>query len=101
VSVALTGRRHQVISDARQRFERGIDPALLPDAVEAATRMIQHLCGGEASEVVAAGAEPAWQRTASLRFARLREFGGLDVPADAAVAALERLGFGVVARGDA
>src|SRR5205823_4262527 len=37
VRVALTGRRHQIASDARQRFERGIDPALMPDAVEAAT----------------------------------------------------------------
>ena len=101
VSVALTGRRHQVVSDARQRFERGIDPALLPDAVEAATRMIIELCGGEASEVVSAGAEPAWQRTASLRFARLREFGGLDVAPDEAVAKLESLGFGVLARGNA
>ena len=101
VAVALTGRRHQVVSDARQRFERGIDPALLPDAVEAATRMIIELCGGEASEVVSAGAEPAWQRTASMRFARLREFGGLDVAPDEAVAKLESLGFGVLARGDA
>ncbi len=51
VRVALTGRRHSLVSDARQRFERGIDPALLPDALEAATHLIQQLCGGEASEV--------------------------------------------------
>ena len=38
VRVALTGRRHGIVSDARQRFERGIDPALMPDAVEAATQ---------------------------------------------------------------
>ncbi len=98
VTTALSGRHHQIISDARQRFERGIDPALLPDAVELATRMIIDLCGGEASEVVAAGAEPAWQRQATLRFRRLAEFGGLDVPADEAVSRLERLGFAVVAR---
>lgn len=98
VRVAGTGRRHQIISDARQRFERGIDPALLPDAIEAATRMIQHLCGGEASTVAVAGAEPHWQRTASLRFARLAGLGGLDVPADEAVGNLERLGFTVAHR---
>ncbi len=57
--------------------------------------MIQHLCGGEASRVVAAGAEPAWQRTATMRFARLATLGGAAVPADEAVAALERLGFTV------
>ncbi len=95
VRIALTGRRHQIVSDARQRFERGIDPALLPDAMEAATQMVLSLCGGEAGPVTAAGAEPAWQRDASLRFARLADFGGLDVPADEAVGALERLGFTV------
>ena len=95
VRIALTGRRHQIISDARQRFERGIDPALLPDAMEAATRMVLSLCGGEPAQVTSAGAEPAWQRTASLRFERLAGFGGLDVPGDEAVASLERLGFGV------
>ncbi len=98
VRVALSGRRHAIVSDARQRFERGIDPALLPDAIEAATRMVIDLCGGEASEIVAAGGEPAWQRDATLRFARLSGLGGLDMPADDAVASLERLGFTVRAR---
>jgi phenylalanyl-tRNA synthetase beta chain len=93
VRIALTGRRHQIVSDARQRFERGVDPALLPDAMEAATQMVLSLCGGEPGPVTAAGAEPAWQRSATLRFARLAGFGGLDVPADEAVASLERLGF--------
>ncbi len=93
VSVALTGRRHAITSDARQRFERGIDPALLPDALEAATAMIIDLCGGKASTPVSAGAAPAWQRTATMRFERLASLGGADVPADDAVAALERLGF--------
>ena len=95
VRVALTGRRHQIASDARQRFERGIDPALLPAALDAATRMVMDLCGGLPSEVSACGAEPAWQRTASLRFERLAGLGGLAVPPDAAVEALERLGFSV------
>ncbi|MBS0562840.1 MAG: phenylalanine--tRNA ligase subunit beta, partial [Proteobacteria bacterium] len=93
IAVALTGRRHQIVSDARQRFERGIDPALLPAATEAATRMILDLCGGEAGEVVQAGAEPAWQREATLRYARLAEYGGSDVPPYEAVDALRRLGF--------
>ncbi len=102
VAVALTGRRHAVTSDARQRFERGIDPALLPAALEAATQMILDLCGGEASHVTSAGREPAWQRTATMRFARLSTLGGADVPPDEAVAALERLGFTTQARtGDA
>jgi len=98
VHVALTGRRHAILSDARQRFERGIDPALLSRAIEAATRMILDMCGGEASVVTQAGAEPAWQRSATLRFARLGSLGGMDVPPDDAVAVLTGLGFSVEAQ---
>ena len=98
VSVALTGRRHGIISDARSRFERGIDPALPPAALDAACAMVMELCGGDASEVAEAGHEPDWQRSATLHFARLETLGGLAVPPDEAVAALERLGFTVQAR---
>ncbi len=98
IRVALTGRRHQIVSDARQRFERGIDPALMPDAVEAATAMVLELCGGEPGEVTEAGKPPAWQRTATLRFERIAGLGGSDIPPDEAVTSLERLGFTVQRR---
>jgi len=98
VRIALSGRRHDVRTDARARFERGLDPAFLPDALEAATGMIMDLCGGEASEISEAGAEPAWKRSATLRFDRVASYGGLDLPADEAVGRLERLGFAVQAR---
>lgn len=101
VHVAMTGRRLQITSDARQRFERGIDPALMPGAIEAATRMILDICGGEPSEVVSAGAEPAWARTATMRFDAPEKLGGLGVPSDESVALLERLGFTLAARDDA
>ena len=101
VAVALTGRRHAIASDARQRFERGIDQALLPAALEAATALILQVCGGTPSHVTAAGAEPAWRRTAPMRFDRLRTFGGATVLPDDAVASLERLGFTTTARDDA
>jgi phenylalanyl-tRNA synthetase beta chain len=99
VRIALSGRRHDVRTDARQRFERGVDPALPPLALDLATDVMIELCGGEASEVVAAGAEPAWRRSATLRFERLAGYGGADVPPDEAVGILERLGFGVEHRG--
>src|SRR5580700_427368 len=95
VRVAQTGRRHQVVSDARQRFERGIDVALMPDAVEAATAMILNLCGGEPGPVVEAGAMPDRRRDAALRFAGIAELGGSDIPPDEAVTSLQRLGFSV------
>jgi phenylalanyl-tRNA synthetase beta chain len=93
VVIARTGRRHQLHSDARQRFERGVDPALPPAALEAATRMILELCGGEAGSVASAGAEPAWRRTASLRFERIAGLGGASVSPEQATGILERLGF--------
>jgi phenylalanyl-tRNA synthetase beta chain len=98
VRLAMTGRHHQIISDARQRFERGVDPALPPAAMDAATAMVIALCGGEASALAEAGAEPAWPRTARMRFERLAGLGGMDVPADEAVDALARLGFTQAAR---
>ena len=95
VRIALSGRRHAIHSDARQRFERGIDPALAVAGLEAATRMMIDLCGGEASEVVVAGEAPAWQRAVRLRFSQVGALGGLEVAPDEAVAALEALGFAV------
>lgn len=98
VRIALTGRRVGIHSDARQRFERGIDPALALPGLEAAVRLIIDLCGGEASEIVQAGELPAWQRDAWLRFERLETLGGLAVPPDEAVRSLEHLGFSVLDR---
>jgi phenylalanyl-tRNA synthetase beta chain len=95
IRIARTGRRHQIVSDARQRFERGLDPALMPDAIQAATALILQLCGGEPGAVTQAGHEPAWQRDATMRFDRIATFGGSGIAADDAVASLERLGFGV------
>ncbi len=98
VRIALSGRRHDVRTDARQRFERGVDQALPPLALDLATQTMIELCGGEASEVVAAGTEPAWRRSATLRFERLAGYGGAEVPPEEAVGILERLGFGVQSR---
>jgi phenylalanyl-tRNA synthetase beta chain len=100
VRIALTGRRQQLHTDARARFERGVDQSLLPHALDAATAMILKLCGGEASEPVSAGGEPAWRRTATMRFRRIREFGGADVSADVAVDILGKLGFSVASRSE-
>ncbi|WP_043836752.1 phenylalanine--tRNA ligase subunit beta [Muricoccus aerilatus] len=101
VRIALTGRRHQVHSDARARNERGLDPAAQRAMLEAATRMIIDLCGGEASSISEAGAEPAWQREATLRFERIAGLGGSSIGPDKAVSSLEALGFGLTARDDA
>lgn len=98
VRIALTGQAQRIISDARQRFERGIDSEVMPAALDAATAMVISLCGGTPSEVSEAGIQPVWSRKAALRFERLKSFGGAEINADEAVASLERLGFGVIER---
>jgi phenylalanyl-tRNA synthetase beta chain len=100
VRTARTGRKLGIMSDARYRFERGVDPAFLADGMEIATRMILDLCGGEASAVVVAGGEPEWRRTLRLRADRVLTLGGVD----AAPAEIERilsvLGFTVTRDGN-
>ena len=93
VHIAQTGQRHAIISDARQRFERGIDSQLLPAALDAATALVTELCGGTPTNITEAGHRPTWRRKASLRFRRLKTFGGADITPDEAVASLEKLGF--------
>jgi phenylalanyl-tRNA synthetase beta chain len=101
VRTAATGRRLEIISDARYRFERGIDPEFTAPGLEIATRLVLELCGGEASEVVVAGAVPEWRRHYTLRPGRVAGLGGLDVPPETATAILEKLGFAAETQGDA
>ncbi len=92
VRTAATGRRLNILSDARYRFERGLDPAFVGDGLEIATRMMLDLCGGEASEIVTAGAAPEWRRRYVLGKGRPASLGGLDVPPPASAAILAALG---------
>ncbi|WP_370206066.1 phenylalanine--tRNA ligase subunit beta, partial [Pararhodobacter marinus] len=93
VRTALTGRALKINSDARYRFERGIDPAWTPDGLEAATQMILDLCGGEASEVVMAGELPDHSRAYKLDTDRCQSLVGMEIPAETQRATLEALGF--------
>ncbi len=79
VRTAATGRRLNLQTDARFRFERGVDPAFLVAATELATKMIRELCGGEASELVIAGEEPAWRRLITYRPERTATLGGVTL----------------------
>jgi len=93
--IALTGQKLGLVSDARSRFERGVDPAFVEPGLQLATRLAIELAGGEASEAVRAGAPPIEARTVSYRPARCLGLGGLDVPEERQRAILESLGFGV------
>ncbi|GGH42738.1 phenylalanine--tRNA ligase subunit beta [Frigidibacter albus] len=93
ILTATTGRALRINSDARYRFERGIDPAFTADGIELATRMILDLCGGEASDVVVAGAAPDTTRAYRLDPARVVSLVGMDIPEAEQRATLEALGF--------
>lgn len=95
VSVAKSGRKLDIITDSRYRFERGVDPAFLNDAAEIASKMIIDLCGGEASEVVVAGSEPKWQRSINFDFNEVKARGGVDASEKESRKILQSLGFTV------
>ncbi len=92
---AATGRKLGVISDARYRFERGVDPAFTQVGAEIATQMILELCGGAASHLVIAGKAPLKPRTYTLRATRVKTLAGLDLPLAEQRRILLDLGFGV------
>ena len=93
VRTAATGRKLNISSDARYRFERGLDPAFVGDGIEIATRLMLDLCGGEASEIVTGGAAPDWRRHYVLRPDRPATLGGLEVSPKESAAILTALGF--------
>lgn len=101
VRTAATGRKLDIISDARFRFERSVDQAFAATGMEIATRLVLELCGGEPSEVVIAGAEPDWQREITFDPARVKKLIGVTVSNDEMMRILTVLGFGVSGNGGA
>ncbi len=93
ITIAATGRALKVNSDARYRFERGVDPAFTLDGLELATRMVLELCGGEASDVVRDGAVPDTARSYRFDPMRVHSLVGMDIPEAEQRETLAALGF--------
>ncbi|MEM1350905.1 MAG: phenylalanine--tRNA ligase subunit beta [Pseudomonadota bacterium] len=93
VRTAYTGRALKINSDARYRFERGIDPAWTPYGIEHATQMILDHAGGEPSEVIVAGKIPNTDRAYKLDAARVQSLVGMDIPESEQRQTLTALGF--------
>ena len=91
--IAITGRKLKINSDARYRFERGVDPAFTPMGCDMAAAMILDLCGGEVSEPVIAGSVPDVSRSYTLDTDRVKSLVGMDIPADVQRQTLTNLGF--------
>ncbi len=93
--IAMTGQKLGLTSDARGRFERGVDPAFLDDGLSIATYLVTHLCGGSASEATRAGSPPLAVKTVTYDPAQCLALAGVDVADSEQKRILESLGFEV------
>lgn len=93
--IARTGQKLMLTSDARQRFERGVDPAFLDEGLEIATRLVLALCGGTPSEVTRAGDPPLAERIVHYNPRLSADLGGLAVAPERQARILLSLGFRV------
>jgi len=93
VRTAYTGRMLKINSDARYRFERGIDPNWTPNGIDAATQMLLDICGGQASELVVAGELPDHNRSYHFDIDRVQSLVGMTISEDMQRDTLAALGF--------
>ncbi|MCG6114156.1 MAG: phenylalanine--tRNA ligase subunit beta [Mesorhizobium sp.] len=100
IVTARTGRELGIVTDARYRFERGVDPEFMVPGLELATKMVVELCGGEPSENEVVGYEGYTPRRVSFPLAEVRRLTGLDVPRAESLSILQRLGFAPEGEGD-
>jgi len=98
--IARAGRDMGVSSDARYRFERGVDPEFTAAGMEIATTLILEICGGQASEVITAGSAPEWKRSYDYAPDYVRKLIGVDVAADKQKEILQKLGFEIAEKGN-
>ncbi len=99
MNIAHTGRMLGINSDARYRFERGVDPAFMVPGLELATKMVLELCGGEPSQVVVAGKAEVPERVIDFPVSEIKRLAGLDVPLTDVKRVLGHLGFFVAGSG--
>ena len=94
-NIARTGQKLGLTSDARQRFERGVDPAFLGDGLAIATQLVIEICGGAPTEAVEAGQPPLGHPTFKYDPQAAERLGGLEVAPERQREILSSLGFGV------
>ena len=94
-NISQTGRKLGINSDARYRFERGVDPAFMQPSLELATRMVLDLCGGTPSEIVVAGKAETPERVIDFPVTEVARLSGFAPPLAETRGVLERLGFAI------
>ncbi|KZK94710.1 Phenylalanine--tRNA ligase beta subunit [Pseudovibrio sp. Ad46] len=101
LNIARTGRKLGVSTDARYRFERGVDPAYMVEGLETATKLVMDLCGGgEASDAHVVGEVPQEERIIDFPLSEVKRLSGLEVSHGEIKAILSLLGFWVAGNGD-
>ena len=93
INIAQTGRKLGISSDARYRFERGVDPAFMVPGLELATRMVMEICGGTPSESVVVGKAHGDDRVIDFPLTEVKRLAGIEVPLPEMRGILTRLGF--------
>jgi phenylalanyl-tRNA synthetase beta chain len=99
INIAHTGRKLGISSDARYRFERGVDPAFMVPGLEMATRLVLEICGGVASENVVAGKPFGDDRVIDFPLSEVKRLAGIEVPFPEMRRILGHLGFMVAGNG--
>ena len=93
INIAQTGRKLGINSDARYRFERGVDPAFMVPGLEMATRLVMELCGGTPSENIVVGKAFGDDRVIDFPLTEVKRLAGIEVPLPEMKLILGRLGF--------
>ncbi len=101
LNIAQTGRKLGLLSDARFRFERGVDPAFAVPGLELATQLILEMCGGEPSEIFIAGEIPDTSRVIDFPVTEPKRLTGIEIKTDEIRRILSALGFATAGSGDA
>jgi len=99
MNIARSGRDLGIITDARYRFERGIDPAFCVPGAELATHLVMDLCGGEPSELIVAGDVPNPAKKIEFPLGEVERLTGLELPRAEKIETLQKLGFSVEGTG--
>jgi phenylalanyl-tRNA synthetase beta chain len=99
INIAHTSRKLGINSDARYRFERGVDPAFMVPGLELATRLVLDLCGGEPSAITVAGDPTVRTRVIDFPLTEVKRLAGRDVSSADIKQILGDLGFGVSGSG--
>ncbi|MEY9755837.1 phenylalanine--tRNA ligase subunit beta [Bradyrhizobium yuanmingense] len=93
INIAQTGRKLGINSDARYRFERGVDPAFMVPGIELATKLVMEMCGGAPSETVLVGKTFGDDRLIEFPITEVKRLSGIEVPQVEMKRILTHLGF--------